>query len=81
MAWQISLRVRIAHAKAQKYQPCFFFFLICQVICYSVIEESAHVIGKSQSTREEGARTDEEGERWRWRWWRGRGEKEVVRIN
>lgn len=54
------------------------FFLICQVICYSVIEESAHVIGKSQSTREEGARTDEEGERW----WRGRGEKEeVVRIN
>lgn len=26
-------------------------FLICQVICYSVIEETAHVIGKSQSTR------------------------------
>lgn len=59
-----------------------FFFLICQVICYSVIEESAHVIGKSQSTREEGVRTDEEGERWCWRWWSGRGEKEeVVRIN
>ena len=38
-------------------------FLICQVICYSVIEESAHVIGKSQSTREEGARTRREGER------------------
>lgn len=29
-------------------------FLICQVICYSVIEETAHVIGKSQSTSEEG---------------------------
>lgn len=28
-----------------------------------MIEETAHVIGKSQSTREEGARTDE-GERW-----------------
>lgn len=27
-------------------------FLICQVICYSVIEETAHVIGKSQSRRE-----------------------------
>lgn len=26
-------------------------FLICQVICYSVIEETAHVIGKSQSRR------------------------------
>lgn len=26
-------------------------FLICQVICYSVIEETAHVIGKSQSAR------------------------------
>lgn len=26
-------------------------FLICQVICYSVIEETAHVIGKSQSMR------------------------------
>lgn len=38
-------------------------FLICQVICYSVIEETAHVIGKSQSMREEGERTDEERER------------------
>lgn len=36
------------------------FFLICQVICYSVIEETAHVIGKSQSRRKEGARTNEE---------------------
>lgn len=26
-------------------------FLICQVICYSVIEETARVIGKSPSTR------------------------------
>lgn len=38
-------------------------FLICQVICYSVIEETAHVIGKSQSMSEEGARTDEGRER------------------
>lgn len=38
-----------------------------------MIEETAHVIGKSQSTREEGARTDEEGERWWWRWWGRRG--------
>lgn len=49
----------MAHAKAQKYQLC--FSLICQVICYSVIEETAHVIGKSQSMREAGARTDEKG--------------------
>lgn len=40
-------------------------FLICQVICYSVIEETAHVIGKSQSMSEEGARTDEGRERQR----------------
>lgn len=40
-------------------------FLICQVICYSVIEETAHVIGKSQSMSEEGARTDEGRERGR----------------
>lgn len=67
----------MAHAKAQKYQLC-FFFLICQVICYSVIEETAHVIGKSQSMREVGARTDEEGERW-WgrRGGRGGGEDKL----
>lgn len=57
---------------------CVFFFLICQVICYSVIEETAHVIGKSQSMREVGARTDEEGERW-WgrRGGRGGGEDKL----
>lgn len=61
-------------------------FLICQVICYSVIEETAHVIGKSQSTSEEGARTDEGRERqreregWRWKGWVERGEK-VGQIN
>ncbi len=38
-------------------------FLICQVICYSVIEETAHIIGRSQSTRKEDARMDEERER------------------
>lgn len=61
-------------------------FLICQVICYSVIEETAHVIGKSQSMREEGVRIDEERERegdeggdggrgWGWRGGEGGADK------
>lgn len=29
------------------------FSSICQLICYSAIEEAAHVIGKSQSMMEE----------------------------
>lgn len=42
--------------KLRNIRPC---FLICQVICYSVIEESAHVIGTSQSTGEEGTKERE----------------------
>lgn len=38
------------------------FVLICQGICYSVIEETSHVIGKSQSLSEEGMRIDGETE-------------------
>lgn len=36
-------------------------FLICQVICYGVIEETAHVIGKSQSARQGRGSKDRQG--------------------
>lgn len=67
----------MAHAKAQEYHCC---FLICQVICSDVIEESAQVIGKSQSMRKEGPRTDEERERWKWRWGMERREGGVDKL-
>lgn len=56
-------------AKAQTHQNSFLF--ICHVICYGVIEETAHVIEKSQCMWEEGARMDE---------WRNRRGGKVVCV-